>query len=182
MRRLTGLLGAVAMAIIATGLAAQASPDFSGVWTVQSAPRGGRAGGRSGSLGSGWGPSFTISQQADKLTVERIFFSRGDLQPALKFRYSLDGSKTTNTVLMGRGMQEHRSTAAWQGDSLIITTTYSFANPEDGRTVTSELRQTLRLQRGRRLTSPPSLVVETTRSGILGGPPSTTRTVYTKPG
>ena len=180
MRRIAGLLGALAMAI--GSLAAQANPDFSGVWTAQAAPRGGRGGGPSGSLGSGWGPSFTITQQGDNLTVERIFFSRGDLQPALKFRYSLDGSKTKNTVLMGRGMQEQVSTTTWKGDSLVITSTHSFANPEDGRILTSDVRQTLRLQPGRRLTSPPSLIIETTRSGVLGGPASTTRTVYTKPG
>ena len=180
MRKLMGLLGVALMAM--GNLAAQASPDFSGVWTAQAAPRGGRGGGPSGSLGSGWGPSFTITQHGDNLTVERIFFSPGDLQPALNFRYSLDGSKTRNTVLMGRGMQEQIATTSRERDSLIITTTHSFANPEDGRILTSEVRQTLRLQPGRRLTSPPSLIIETTRSGVLGGPASTTRTVYTKPG
>jgi hypothetical protein len=30
------------------------------------------------------------------------------------------------------------------------------------------------------LASPTSLIIETTRSGVLGGPPATTRTVYRK--
>jgi hypothetical protein len=51
---------------------------------------------------------------------------------------------------------------------------HSFANPETGQPLTSEVRQTLALE------SPTSLLIETTRSVVLGGPPSTTRTVYKK--
>jgi hypothetical protein len=116
----------------------------------------------------------------DGLTLERVFFSRGDLQPRLKFLYSLDGSETRNAVMMGRGLQEQVSRTSWEGDKLVITTVYSFVNPEDGRPETQEVTQTLSLQSSRSPARPPSLVVETTRSGVLGGPSSSTRTVYTK--
>lgn len=49
---------------------------------------------------------------------------------------------------------------------------HSFANPETGQPLTSEVRQTLALE------SHTSLPVETRRSVGLGGPPSTTQTVY----
>jgi hypothetical protein len=45
-------------------------------------------------------------------------------------------------------------------------------NPRDGRTVTSETRQALSLE------SADTLVIETFRSGVLGGKSSTTRARY----
>jgi hypothetical protein len=96
------------------------------------------------------------------------------MQPPLKFTYALDGSETKNAVMMGRGIQEETSKARWSADSLIITTTHMFANPETGQPMPMEVRRVLSLE------SPTSLVVEVTRSGVLGGPPTETRTVYTK--
>jgi len=179
MRRLTCVLSAIAVGILTTGVTAQERPDFSGVWTGAPPPATrGTPSGRRGSLGSGWGSEFLITHHADSLTVERAFFSRGDLQPTLTFHYSLDGSETRNTVLMGRGFQEPVSTAAWGSDKLVITTVHSFVNPEDGETMTSEVTRTLSLEPARLPAWPPSLVIETTRSGVLGGPSSSTRTVY----
>lgn len=106
--------------------------------------------------------------------VEYAFFARGDMQPPLKFVYALDGAETKNSVMMGRGIQAQTSKTAWDGDKLVITTLHSFENPANGQPMTSEVKQTLSLE------SPTSLVVETTRSGVLGGAPSTTRTTYRK--
>ena len=125
-------------------------------------------------MGSGWGPILTIVQDANRLTVEYAFFTRGDMQPPLKFVFALDGSETKNLVMMGRGVQQQRSKAAWDGDSLVITTIHTFADPETGKPMAQEVRQKLSLN------SPASLVVETARPGVLGGPSSITRTVYTK--
>ena len=119
-------------------------------------------------------------QDMHGLTVERVFFSRGDLQPALKFQYSLEGLETTNAVLMGRGLQEQVSRAVWEGDRLVITTVYDRVNPEDGRAMTSEVVQTLSLRAARSPSGRASLVIETLRGGVLGGPSSVTRTVYTR--
>ena len=106
--------------------------------------------------------------------VEYMFFARGDMQPPLRFVFALDGSETKNSVMMGRGIQVQTSKTAWEDDKLIITTMHDFENPANGQRMTSEVKQTLSLA------SPTSLMVETTRSGVLGGPPATTRTVYRK--
>ena len=193
----------VALLLVATVLAADASaqekPNFAGRWTTapdSAAGRGGdgragdgrggegrggggragggRGAGRSGSMGSGWGTTITITQDAARLTVEYAFFTRGDMQAPLKFTYALDGSETKNQVMMGRGFQQQASRAAWAGDSLVITTIHTFPNPETGQAMTSEVKQTLSLE------SPTSLIVEAERAGVLGGPASTTKTTYRK--
>jgi hypothetical protein len=181
MKRSTIVLAALTIGFLATGAAAQERPDFSGAWTVLASPTGpGSGGGSGGSLGSGWGDAFTVQQSSNALAVERTFYSRADMQPTMMFRYSLDGSETQNTVLMGRGMQVQVSTTAWEDDKLIITTVHSETDAGDGQTVTCEVTRTLSLVPPRLAAWPPSLVIETTRCGALGGPPSTTRTVYTK--
>ena len=76
--------------------------------------------------------------------------------------------------MMGRGIQVQTSKTAWEADKLVITTTHPFTHPATGQTLTSEVKQTLSL------VSPTSLLIETTRSGVLGGSSSTTRTVYRK--
>lgn len=187
MRALTILVASAAIAVAAH---AQARPDFSGRWTSEPeaapAPAGGRAGapgggarggggagrGRSGDMGSGWGTTITVTQDQARLNVEYAFFGRGDMQPPLRFAYALNGSETTNSVMMGRGVQPQRSRAAWRGDTLAITTVHTFPHPETGQATPAEVVQSLVLE------SPTSLVVITTRAGVLGGPPSTTRTVY----
>lgn len=183
MRRRIGVLSVIAAGLLATATAAQQRADFSGAWTSPPVPasRGGPDYLPPARPGTGWGPEFTIAQSRDELVVERVFFSRGDLQPVLKFRYALDGSETVNGIWMGRGLQEQVSRVEWQGDNLVITTVHGFVNPETGRAETQEVRQTLSLRWSTR--SPayePALVVETVASGVMGGPPSSVRTVYTK--
>jgi hypothetical protein len=166
----------VAMAI-ATSLAdGQSRPNFSGRWTVAAAaaPEGGRGGGPRADMGSGWGTTITLTQSDSVLSLEWVIFSRGDLQPPLTFVYPLDGSERTNAFMMGRGLEKQVSRCAWNGASLVITTTQAFPNLVAGRSVESVVKRTLTLE------SPSSLVVETTRSAALGGQPSTTRPVYTK--
>lgn len=169
----------IAMVCLCSDAEAVQRPDFSGQWTIEQPAGGrvGRGGGRGGAaadMGSGWGRTITITQDAARLTVEYAFFSRGDMQPPLKFRYALDGSATTNRVLMGRGMQETTAVTAWEGDTLVITTTHHFADPETGTPATEVVTRRLRLE------SASTLLVETTRGGALGGPPSTTETTYTR--
>jgi len=188
---MANVLSVAAVVLFAASAMAQTRPDFSGRWTSEQAAtatgggaqadaaRGGAgerggSGGRSGDMGSGWGSNITITQDAGRLTVEYMFFARGDMQPPLNFVYALDGSETKNSVMMGRGIQTQTSKTAWDGDKLVITTAHTFTHPETGQQMTSEVKQTLSLE------SPKSLIVETTRSGVLGGPPSTTRTVYRK--
>jgi hypothetical protein len=141
------------------------------------AGRAGAGGGRGApaSMGSGWGSTIAITQDASSLTVEYAFFGRGDMQAPIKYTFALDGSPTRNTIMMGRGMEERVSSAAWQGVRLTITTTSTMPNPAgSGAPVTTELQQVLSLE------SPTSLVVETTRAAFMGGASSTTRSVYRK--
>jgi hypothetical protein len=195
MRRTAAWLGALAISGVVVALPAQSRPDFSGRWTSAPEPaadappaggergrgaaRGGRRGGggraaRAGDMGSGWGTVVTITQDAKLLTVEYAFFARGDLQPPLRYTYALDGTPTTNAISMGRGEQEQRSRAAWEGNALLITSAYSFAHPGTGEPVAGTVRRRLTLE------SPGTMVVEVTRDGVLGGPASTTRTTYRK--
>ena len=183
MKRLIAALVLMSVALVG----AQAKPDFSGRWTTDPDPaaapaqpvRGGGQGtpGRGGQpadVGSGWGSTITIAQAATSLTVEYAFFARGDMQPPLRFVYALDGSETKNTVMMGHGMQAQTSKAKWDGAKLVITTRHSFMDPATGKPATTEITQALSLESGT------SLVVETTRAGVAGGPATTTRTTYRK--
>mgnify|MGYP001827547194 CR=1 FL=1 len=131
MSRVALVLSVVGFGVFSTGAAAQTRPDFSGQWTSDPAPtaqavggqantgrgaagaRAGTPGGadraragsmrrRVGDMGSGWGSNLTIGQDTNRLTVEYAFFSRGDMQPALVFDYALDGSGTTNSVMIAR--------------------------------------------------------------------------------
>lgn len=194
MKRTAGFAAALAVGCLAMALPAQTRPDFSGRWTsapepVADAPaagergaargaargRGGRGrGAAAGDMGSGWGETITITQDARALVVEYPFFSRGDLQPPLRFTYALDGTPTTNAVTMGRGRQEQSARARWDGDALVLSSTYTFPHPETAKPVEGTVTRTLSLA------SPTTMVVEVTRSGVLGGAPSTTRTTYRK--
>jgi hypothetical protein len=170
----------LAAGCLAANLAAQAPADFSGRWKVETkaetpvtstapgvpAPR--------GDMGSGWGSTIAITQNATQLVVETILYSNYDLQQQPRFVYALDGSETRNTMTMGRGSQPIASRARWDGSSLRITTVHTLTDPSSGKPLTMDVTQTLSLS------SPTTLVVEATRSGVLGGQPSTTRTVYTK--
>jgi len=112
------------------------------------------------------------------LTVERVLYRPRDYQPTLKLRYALDGSESRNTFLMGRGLQVQVSTAAWDTDELVITMVHTVPDVEEGKTVRCEVTQTLSLQPPQQAVGESTLVIETTRCGVLGGLPSTTETVY----
>jgi hypothetical protein len=160
------------------------SPYFSGSWStavLSSAPPTGRlTAGPVPTLGSGWGDRISIRHAADQLEVERVVFVPREIQPTIKYRYALDGSKTENAVTIGRTSPAPRSTAAWDGNRLVITTHFPFQDPESNRWLEQEVRQTLWLQPATGPPFEPSLVIETRRGSALGGPASVTRTVYSR--
>ena len=159
------------------------NPDFSGSWStsaVNSAPPSVRYAPPVASLGSGWGDRISIKHTADRLEVERIIFVPREIQPPVRYRYALDGSKTENAVTMGRTETPPTSTTAWEGNRLVITTLYPYQDPETGRWLTQTVVRTMWLQPAMGTPFEPSLVVETMRGSALGGPASTNRTVYTK--
>jgi hypothetical protein len=178
----TSLVTLCLAAVLPTMLAGQPPPDFSGRWTLDApqiastpaVPGTPAAAAAPGDMGSGWGSPITIAQDAKQLRVEYTVFSRYDLQPPLTFTYPLDGSEGRNTVMMGRGEQLESSRARWDGQTLIITTTFQIAERGAGKPVTAELTRRLRLE------SPGTLIVDVSRAGVLGGPASTTRSVYRK--
>jgi hypothetical protein len=169
----------LATAIVLTGTGdAQTTPDFSGRWIVDppapAKPGGGPPAAARGDMGSGWGPTIVITQNAKELVVELVVFSRYDLQPQPRFVYALDGSETRNTIMMGRGLPVQTSRARWDGQSLTIATVHPFDDPRSHKPSTIDITQRISLE------SPATLVVEVTRGSALGGGPSTTRTVYTR--
>ena len=166
---------ALAIHASAASVAVAQHPSFAGRWVAAPDTTTSGANPATGSPGSGWGTPLTIAQDRTRLTVEYSFFSRYDLQPPLQFTYALDGTETKNTVMLGLGVQEQFSRAVWSGSALVITTVHIVANPAGAG-------DSLRVEVTRRLSldSPTRLIAETTRAGVLGGPSSTTRTVYTK--
>lgn len=191
MNRLNLIVSVAAIALLG-GIAAetisQAPPDFSGRWTIASAPAaplpspGGTAPAArpdqgtlaAGDLGSGWGSPLAITQDARQMIVEQTLFSRYDAMAPLRFVYTLDGSESRNDVMIGHSSQVRVSRGAWEGPVLRITTRYPGVDPGSGQAFTMEVVHRLSLE------SPTSLVVEVTRAAALGGKPSTTRTVYRK--
>jgi hypothetical protein len=170
-----GMSAAALLFTIASAVAAQ-PPNFAGRWVLApDAPATTHRGGRPapGSQGAGWGSDLTVTQDATSLTIEYARFARGDMQPPTKLVYLLDGSESRNPINVGRGPQEQISRAKWDGARLIITTQHRFM-PSPGQMMTSETTHVLSLE------SPASLVVETTRAGVMGGPSSTARTIYRK--
>jgi hypothetical protein len=170
-REMNLLIAILSLAALSPAVA-QDKPNFAGRWTAEAPPAG--RGARSGDMGSGWGSTITVTQDAATLTVEYAFFARGDMQAPLKFTYSLAGAETRNSVMMGRGIQMETSKAQWDGARLVIVTASAYPSPADGKPMTSEVKRTLSLD------SSGSLVVETTRAGILGAAPTTARVVYKK--
>lgn len=173
------------VAMLATLVArdgAQAPADFSGNWTLvppaiattEAVPGTPAAAAAAGDMGSGWGSPLTIAQDAKRLRVEYVVFSRYDIQPPLVFTYPLDGSEGRNTVDMGRGDQMESSKAQWSGPSLVITTTFHVSDRAAGKPFTMNITRKLTLE------SPTSMIVEVTRDGVLGGASTTTRSVYRK--
>jgi hypothetical protein len=162
---------------LSAGAAAQV-PDFSGVWTLEPvpAPAAPAAAGTParGDMGSGWGSPLTITQDGKQLVVMQTLFGRGDMQPPLRFVYALDGTETKNTVMIGHASQTRVSRAAWDGQTLQVTTTYPAVDPDSGKPFTIEVTHRLSLA------SPTSLVIDVTRGAALGGQATTARAVYRK--
>lgn len=160
------------------------SPDFSGAWSTQlpdaRSPIGRQQQAPVPTLGSGWGEKISIIHKSGFLEVERVVFQPRELQPPIRYRFALDGSKTEQSISMGRTGKPGVATAAWDGDRLVLTTVAPFQDPRNGQWLEHKLTQTLWLQPAALTPFEPLLVVETSREGVLGGLPSTNRTIYSK--
>src|SRR5436190_4708316 len=121
----TAILALAAAIVIPFSARAQSKPDFSGTWTMDAAKSDPAPQGR----GGGGGGSQTIKQTATELSVQ----TEGRQGPQTMV-YKLDGSASTNKVMGRGGEQEVKSTAKWDGSSLVIETTRDF----NGRSITTE--------------------------------------------
>ncbi len=157
MRRVTAVLSAAVIVLSTIGVFAQAKPDFSGKWTLVPAADGGGGGGgrggRGGFGGGGWGMNPTIAQTATALTV--TYMAGGQNPTEMKVTYDLSGKPTTRTMAGRGGEQQVTDTAAWSGNSLVITT----------KTPMAEQKRTISLKDG-------NLVIEY-NSGREGATPQT---------
>jgi len=161
---------AIAMIFVAgVSLGAQEKADFSGKWVMDPPPAagnagGGRAGGRGAGGGGatgfqpGYGPEFTVKQDAKALVI-----TRGGQTGTLT--YNLDGTESKNVVTREGQQQEQVARATWEGDKLVIATEVNFQGN------TAEQRRVLSLEGG-------NLVIEQTNPGRNGGPPI--KVVYKK--
>ena len=160
MRRMTAVLSAAAIVFSTIGVFAQAKPDFSGKWTLVppadggGGGGGGRGGGRGG--GGGWGMNPTIAQTGTTLTITYTMGGRGEAAPTeQKVVYNIGGAPTKRQMAARGETVEVTDTAAWVGNSLVITT----------KTPTVEQKRTLSLKDG-------NLVIEY-NSGREGQPAQT---------
>jgi hypothetical protein len=110
---LLALIGAVVLPFAAR---AQGKPDFSGTWALDTAKSDPAPQGRGG--GGGGAASLTIKQTPMELAVT----SEGRQGPQT-LTYKLDGSESTNQMMGRGGATAVKSTAKWDGASLVIETT-----------------------------------------------------------
>lgn len=118
MRRVL-LAAMVAAVVIPFTARAQSQPDFSGTWTLDTARSDPAPQGRGG--GGTGGGSVTIKQTGTELAIT----SEGRQGPQT-MTYKLDGSESANQVMGRGGAQAVKSTAKWDGASLVIDTTRDF--------------------------------------------------------
>lgn len=121
-------------------------------------------------MGSGWGSPVTIMQSPESLVVAFQHFAAYDLQPKVRYVFALNGSETTNHVMIGHAESMPRSIVRWEGATLIVTSRYP--TPPEVSSAPTEVRQTLALDAQGRL------VVETVRPGARA--PDVVRSVYTR--
>lgn len=180
MKRISVLIMVVAAALMVATVSAQGKPNFTGKWTIvvdpNAPPPGGAGGGRGGRGGMGGGrggavggQTFTLTQDAATLKVERM---QGETPYTLT--YKLDGSESKNTTPGRQGGQgsESIAKATWEGSTLVINITQTMNM--GGQSMNMQSKQVLSLA------ADGSLVVETTAAGMGGGEPMTTKVTYKK--
>jgi hypothetical protein len=156
------LLGAVLMLSSTLTRGAECDQNLAGEWSREAAGPTSEDDYRA--EGSGWSDRLRLTQDGARVTVESFYFSRGDLQPPLKFTYLPGGAATENVVMVGQGAQRQVSSSRWSDCRLVITTRF----PAEGALAEATVTQTLWLEGS-------ALVVETAR-GTAGA----NRTLYRK--
>src|SRR5262245_40810581 len=114
------MLAVIAAVILPFPAGAQGKPDFSGTWTMDQAKSDPAPQGRGGG-GGGGGGTVEIKQTAAELSIT----SQGRQGPQT-LTYKLDGSPSTNTLMGRGGATEVKSTAKWDGSTLVIESARDF--------------------------------------------------------
>lgn len=159
MRKNAFMVGALSLVLAANTSQAQDKPNFSGTWTLCADAN--AAGGARG--GGGLGQTATISQDAKTLTLTRTT-QAGEIKAV----YNLDGSESKNMMNMRGGQVEQVSKATWEGNKLVINT--SFTVGENPITTTQSFS----------LDASGELIHTTTRMGRDGSAPVTATSKYMK--
>lgn len=139
-------------------LPAQAKPDFSGTWVIESSRAGGGTISSAGSMtvgaaraggGNGAPAEIRIAQADASITIERINGPRPTRQV-----YRLDGGESENT----NGLTVTKTTTRWVGDTLVT----------EGSSVTTLESETMRgtIKEVRALDAEGRLVLVTTRTAV----------------
>ncbi len=163
MRRNALIVGALSLVFAASIAQAQDKPNFAGSWALVVDPNAPPPTGRGGGGGGGLGQAATLTQDAKTLTITRTT-QNGEVKTV----FNLDGSDSKN-MMQGRGGQtEQVSKAVWDGNKLVVTT--SFTMGENAVTRTQAFT----------LDASGQLVVSTTAPGRGGGEPTTTVMTYKK--
>ena len=122
-RRVTAVMGAAAMVLMASAASAQA-PNLTGKWTVDAektaaanpAPQGGQGGrGGMGMMGAG-----TLTIDAATMVIERA----GRDGAVMKTEYKLDVSEQD----IAMGQMTSKAKAKWDGATLVVETTRQTQN------------------------------------------------------
>jgi hypothetical protein len=158
----------LAAALVAATVGAE-PPDFGGRWTlVVESPASSEGVARPripATAGGGWGHEITITPEAGRITIERHQFAANDMQPPMRYVYTLGGPESRNVVNMGRGPKEQVARAALEGSTLVIVSRYA-----EGTSLAAEVTQVFSIDRSG------ELVVQTTRKA--GGATSTATARY----
>ena len=152
----------VAIAAMAASVAiAQATPDFSGTWTLDQDES---ATGRGGHSGRRPDAKLVITQTAGELSIDQQVNGMSNV-----ITIKLDGSESVNTGPRGG---EVRSKARWDGSKLIVQSTQTTRTPDGERTLkTTETRS---------LAPDGTMIVE--RTGETPRGPRTQKLVFRKAG
>jgi hypothetical protein len=105
----------------------EVATDFSGTWIPMAASARPLRQPDELRVSDPWGSETTIAQTADTLTVR--YMSRGRSHASVSLTYRLDGAPTANIDAASVRPQERHSTAEWQGDTLVITMSVDWPDP-----------------------------------------------------
>lgn len=152
------LFAAIVAVTVAAGVTAQARPDFSGTWVLDTEKSVmGRMGGGRGGAGMA---ALTIATSGSTLTA-----TREGMNGPVSTVYKLDGAESKNMQMGRGGSAEAIYRSRWDGEKLVTTITGGMGTATETRWLDSD----------------GSMVVETTRPG-RGGTPMTMKLVYRKKG